>query len=267
MLKYSLVIPLIFLIGWLMLALVAPWLPLHPQQITLPQILQPPTMDAWLGYDELGRPILDRLIMGASTSFFVAFFVVIISLSVGTLIGTFSAWIGGYFDLIIVRIMDIFLAFPGLLLAIALSGLLGPGIENVVIALSIVGWVGFARLARAQTLSVKQREHVLAALALGARTPRILYYHILPLLIAPLTIEATFNIAGVVIAEAGLSFLGLGIQPPNASWGSMIRDGTQYMLVAPHLVLAPGIALLLIVLSVNMLGDQLRDWLDVKSHN
>jgi peptide/nickel transport system permease protein len=224
-----------------------------------------PTIDAWLGYDELGRPILDRLIMGASTSFFVAFFVVIISLSVGTLIGTFSAWIGGYFDLIIVRIMDIFLAFPGLLLAIALSGLLGPGIENVVIALSIVGWVGFARLARAQTLSVKQREHVLAAIALGARTPRILYYHILPLLIAPLTIEATFNIAGVVIAEAGLSFLGLGIQPPNASWGSMIRDGTQYMLVAPHLVLAPGIALLLIVLSVNMLGDQLRDWLDVKS--
>jgi peptide/nickel transport system permease protein len=265
MLKYSLVIPLIFLIGWLMLALVAPWLPLHPQQITLPQILQSPTIDAWLGYDELGRPILDRLIMGASTSFFVAFFVVIISLSVGTLIGTFSAWIGGYFDLIIVRIMDIFLAFPGLLLAIALSGLLGPGIENVVIALSIVGWVGFARLARAQTLSVKQREHVLAAIALGARTPRILYYHILPLLIAPLTIEATFNIAGVVIAEAGLSFLGLGIQPPNASWGSMIRDGTQYMLVAPHLVLAPGIALLLIVLSVNMLGDQLRDWLDVKS--
>ena len=192
---------------------------------------------------------------------------VLISLSVGTLIGTLSAWIGGYFDLIIVRIMDIFLAFPGLLLAIALSGLLGPGIENVVIALSIVGWVGFARLARAQTLSVKQREHVLAALALGARTPRILYYHILPLLIAPLIIEATFNIAGVVIAEAGLSFLGLGIQPPNASWGSMIRDGTQYMLVAPHLVLVPGIALLLIVLSVNMLGDQLRDWLDVKSHD
>jgi len=267
MFKYSLLIPLIFLISWLILALIAPWLPLEPQQITLPQILQPPTMNAWLGYDELGRPILDRLIMGASTSFFVAFFVVLISLTVGTFIGTLSAWMGGYVDLIIVRLMDIFLAFPGLLLAIALSGLLGPGIENVVIALSIVGWVGFARLARAQTLSLKQREHVLAALALGARTPRILYYHILPLLTAPLIIEATFNIAGVVIAEAGLSFLGLGIQPPNASWGSMIRDGTQYMLVAPHLVFAPGIALLLIVLSVNILGDQLRDWLDVKTHN
>ena len=265
MFKYQIVIPLSILIIWFLLALLGPWLPLQPNEITLPNILQPPSLSVWLGYDDLGRPILDRLVMGARTSFLVAFWVMLVSIIVGTLIGTVSGWIGGYVDLIIVRIMDVFLAFPGILLAIALSGILGPGIENVVFALSVVGWVGFARLARAQTLSLKHREHVLAAIALGARTPRILWYHVIPLLVAPLLIEATFGIAGIVIAEAGLSFLGLGVQPPAASWGSMIRDGTSYMLVAPHMVLAPGIALLLVVLSVNILGDKLRDQLDVKS--
>ena len=266
MFKYQLLVPASLLIIWLLLAVLGPWLPLQPNQINLPFILHPPSTTAWLGYDDLGRPILDRLIMGARTSFFVAFWVILLSLLVGTLIGLLSGWVGGYLDLFIVRLIDVFLAFPGILLAIALSGLLGPGIENVVFALSVVGWVGFARLARAQTLSLKHREHVLAALALGAKTPRILRYHILPLVIAPLTIEATFGIAGVVIAEAGLSFLGLGVQPPAASWGSMIRDGTSYMLVAPHMVLAPGITLMLIVLSVNLLGDQFRDRLDVKAY-
>ena len=266
MFKYQLLVPITILIIWLLLAVLGPWLPLQPNQINLPSILHPPSTTVWLGYDDLGRPILDRLIMGARTSFFVAFWVILLSLLVGTLIGSLSGWVGGYLDLFMVRLIDVFLAFPGILLAIALSGLLGPGIENVVFALSVVGWVGFARLARAQTLSLKHREHVLAALALGAKTPRILRYHVLPLIIAPLTIEATFGIAGVVIAEAGLSFLGLGVQPPAASWGSMIRDGTSYMLVAPHMVLAPGITLILIVLSVNLLGDQLRDRLDVKAY-
>ncbi|ALG69473.1 ABC transporter permease subunit [Beggiatoa leptomitoformis] len=251
---------------WFSLALLSDWLPLVPNHIQLEHILQPPSAQAWLGYDDLGRPLLDRLLKGAQTSLLVALLVVIISLSIGTAIGMISAWVGGWVDLFIVRVIDIFLAFPGILLAIALSGLLAPGINNVVLALSIVGWVGFARLARAQTLSLKHREHVLAAQALGATHPRILLHHILPLLTAPLIIEATFGIASVVIAEAGLSFLGLGVQPPTASWGSMIRDGTNYMLVAPHTVLVPGIALLLIVLSVNLLGDRVRDYLDVKSH-
>lgn len=264
MFKYQIIIPTFILSVWLLAAVFGAWLPLDPNHITLPNILQAPSAATWLGYDDLGRPILDRLIMGARTSFMVAFWVIFVSLTLGTLIGTLSGWLGGYFDLIIVRCMDVFLAFPGILLAIALSGILGPGIENVVFALSIVGWVGFARLARAQTLSLKHRDHVLAAVALGAKIPRILRYHIIPLLLAPLLIEATFGIAGIVIAEAGLSFLGLGVQPPEASWGSMIRDGTRYMLVAPHIVLAPGIALLLIVLSVNILGDKLRDKLDVK---
>ncbi|MCK5718107.1 MAG: ABC transporter permease [Thiomargarita sp.] len=266
MLKTQILIPLSILFIWLILAILGPWLPLDPNHIILPNILQSPSLEEYLGYDDLGRPILDRLIMGARTSFFVSFWVIFVSLTVGTLLGALSAWFGGYIDLIFVRIMDIFLAFPGILLAIALSAIMGPGIENVVFALSVVGWVGFARITRAQTLSLKRREHVIAAIALGAQTPRILRYHIIPLLLAPIIIEATFGIAGVVIAEAGLSFLGLGVQPPAASWGSMIRDGSSYMLIAPHMVLAPGLTLLLVVLSVNILGDKLRDLLDVKNH-
>ena len=142
---------------------------------------------------------------------------------------------------------------------------MGPGIENVVIALTSVGWVGYARLARAQVLAIKETDHVTAARALGATAIRIMSRHLLPLLSAPLIIEISFGIASVIIAEAGLSFLGLGVQPPNASWGSMIRDGTRYMLVAPHVVIAPGLTLIVIVFSVNILGDWMRDWLDVKS--
>jgi peptide/nickel transport system permease protein len=188
-----------------------------------------------------------------------------VSASLGTVIGTFSGYLGGRWDLLVVRIIDIFLAFPGILLAIALAGILGPGIENVVIALSVVGWVGYARLARAQVLSLKHREHVQAAIALGAGARRIVFRHLLPLIMAPLIVEASFGIAGIVIAEAGLSFLGLGVQPPEASWGSMIRDGARYLLVAPHMVLVPGVALMLVVLSVNLLGDRLRDQLDVRN--
>lgn len=265
MLKSLPTLPITIVLLWFIVAISGPWLPLQPDHITLANILHPPSFSTgWLGYDDLGRPILDRLIVGARTSFFVALGVISVSLIIGTLIGMLSGWLGGYFDLCVVRLIDIFLAFPGILLAIALAGLLGPGIENVVFALSIVGWVGFARLARAQTLSLKNREHVRAALALGANTPRILRYHVLPLLIAPLIIEATFGTASIVIAEASLSFLGLGVQPPTASWGAMIRDGKNYMLVAPHMVIAPGVALLLVVLAVNMLGDRLRDKLDIK---
>jgi peptide/nickel transport system permease protein len=250
---------------WGLVALGGPLLTLAPNHVSLPHILGGPQAGAWLGYDDLGRPVLSRLLVGAHTSFLVGAAVVTLSLSLGALVGTFSAWAGGLWDHVVVRLIDIFLAFPGMLLAIALAGILGPGIDNVVIALAAVGWVGFARLARAQALSLKRREHIQAAVALGARTPRVLRYHLLPLLAAPLIVEATFGVAAAVISEAGLSFLGLGVQPPAASWGSMIRDGTRYMLVAPHLVLAPGLALALVVLSVNLLGDRLRDHLDVRS--
>ena len=258
-------IPLIFIFLWACVAIVEPMLPLSPNSIELSNILVPGTAQEWLGYDDLGRPILDRLLVGARTSFLIAFAVVSISLIIGSLLGTISAYTGGWVDLAVVRIIDIFLAFPGILLAIALAGVMGPGIDNVVIALSVVGWVGYARLARAQVLSIKERDHVFAAIAIGTGASRIITHHLVPLISAPLIVEASFGIAGVVIGEAGLSFLGLGVQPPSASWGSMIRDGTRYMLVAPHMVIAPGLALMLVVLAINVLGDWLRDWLDVKN--
>jgi len=251
---------------WLLLSLLGQWLPLDAHQIELESILQGPGSSHWLGYDDLGRPVFDRLLAGSYTSCVVALTVVSLSLVIGTILGTMSAYLGGVFDLVITRIIDIFLAFPGILLAIALAGIMGPGIDNVVIALSVVGWVGFARLARAQTLSVKHRDHVIAAQVMGSRNSKIIFRHLIPLITTPLLVEATFGIASVVIAEAGLSFLGLGVQAPDASWGSMIRDGTRYMLVAPHLVLVPGLALMIVVLAVNLAGDRLRDWLDVKTN-
>jgi peptide/nickel transport system permease protein len=261
---FRLGIPL-FIIGlWACLALFGPFLPLSPNAIELSNILLPGNAQEWLGFDDLGRPIVDRLIVGAQTSFYIAFSVVALSLIIGSFLGTVSGYVGGWTDLAFVRVIDIFLAFPGILLAIALAGVMGPGIDNVVIALSVVGWVGYARLARAQVLSIKERDHVHAAVAIGTRPLRIMVYHLLPLISAPLIVEASFGIAGVVIGEAGLSFLGLGVQAPEASWGSMIRDGTRYMLVAPHMVIAPGLALMFVVLAINLLGDWLRDWLDVK---
>lgn len=253
------------LVCWAALACFGWLLPLDPAAMDLERILVPPGPTAWLGYDDLGRPLWDRVAVGARYSFFVALFVVSISAVLGTAIGAVSAWAGGWLDHLLTRIIDIFLAFPGILLAIALAGVLGAGLGNVVIALAAVGWVGFARLARAQVLSYREREHVQAAIALGAGRARILWRHLLPLIAAPLIVEATFGVAAVVIAEAGLSFLGLGIQPPTPSWGSMIRDSSRYMLVAPHMVIVPGTALMLVVLAVNLLGDRLRDRLDVKT--
>jgi len=257
-------LPAGILLAWLAMALCAQLLPLSPNTIDLAQILALPGEGAWLGHDDLGRQIADRLVVGARTSLLVSVWVVGLSLLAGTLLGTATAYHGGWWDKLAVQLVDTFLAFPGILLAIALAGLLGPGIDNVVIALTAVGWVGYARLARAQVLSLKHREHVQAAAALGSSRWCIMRRHLLPLMAAPLIVEATFGVAAVVIAEAGLSFLGLGVQPPQASWGAMIRDGTRYMLVAPHMVLAPGMAIFAVVLSINLLGDRLRDRLDKK---
>jgi peptide/nickel transport system permease protein len=257
-------IPAGVLLLWALAALLGPLLPLAPNAVDLPAILSVPGPDTLLGNDDLGRPVLDRLVLGARISFMVGLGVVALSAMVGSLVGGAAAFAGGWVDLLLVRLVDVFLAFPGILLAIALAGILGPGIDNLIFALAAVGWVGYARLARAQILSLKERDHVAAARALGAGPMRILLRHLLPLALAPLMVEATFGIAAAVVAEAGLSFLGLGVQPPQASWGSMIREGVGYMLVAPHLVLAPGIAILLVVLSVNLLGDRLRDRLDVR---
>lgn len=257
--------PSALLVLWFLVALVAPWLPLTPNAVDLPGILASPGAETLLGNDDLGRPVLHRLLVGARVAFLVGFGVVALSLLIGALVGGIAAFAGGWVDLVLVRLVDVFLAFPGILLAIALAGILGPGIDNLILALAATGWVGYARLSRAQILALKERDHVLAARALGVRPGRVLVRHLLPLTLAPLIVEATFGIGGVVVAEAGLSFLGLGVQPPQASWGSMIREGVSYMLVAPHLVMAPGVAIALVVFSVNLLGDRLRDWLDVRA--
>ncbi len=251
---------------WTLLALTAPWLPLDPARIDLTHILAPPALHNWLGWDDLGRPVWERLIMGAHVSFLVAVGVVALSSTLGVIFGATTAYLGGWWDRLAVRIIDVFLAFPGILLTITLAGLLGPGIGNVIIALGTVGWVSYARITRAQVLSIKHRDHVRAAQSLGVHEMRIIFRHLLPLILSPLIIETTAGIASVITVEAGLSFLGLGVQPPAASWGSMIRDGTRYLLVAPHLVIAPGIALATVVLAVNLLGDALRDHLDVQKN-
>jgi len=257
-------LPLLILLLWALAALLGPALSGGANEIQLSHILESPGRTGLLGFDDLGRPVLQRLLAGARTAFLVAFGVVGVSLLAGVSVGLLAAYRGGWVDLVLVRVIDVFMAFPGILLAIALAGVMGPGIDNLVIALSVVGWVGYARLVRGQVLSLKNRDHVTAAIALGSSRFYILTRHLLPLLLAPLIVEATFGIAGMVIAEAGLSFLGLGVQPPDASWGGMIRDGAGYMLVAPHLVLAPGITLCLVVLSLNLLGDRLRDRLDIR---
>jgi len=256
--------PMAVLLCWLLLVLLVKLLPLQPDHIELGHILGSATQQAWLGYDDLGRDVFSRLLAGAQVSLFVAFFVTVVTFSFGTLLGLVAGFYGGWIDRLLMHITDIFLAFPGILLAIAFAAVLGPGLNNLILALSMTGWVGYARLTRAQSLALRDRQHVQAAISLGASAPRIMFKHMLPLLAAPLLVEATYGIASLIIAEASLSFLGLGIQAPHASWGAMLRDGVRFMLVAPHYVLAAGFSLMSLVLAINVLGDQLRDRLDIK---
>ena len=256
--------PLAILLFWLIVALGAPLLGLSPDAIALDRILVGPSASAWLGNDDLGRDVMARLFAGARISLLVAGAVTAVTLTVGTAVGLLAGYAGGWVDRLLMQVTDVFLAFPGILLAIAFAAVLGPGVGNLVLALCLTSWVGYARLTRAQALSLRQRQHVQAAQSLGASTPRILLRHMLPLLAAPLLVEMTFSIASLIIAEASLSFLGLGIQPPHASWGAMLRDGVRYLLVAPHYVLTVGVSLMSLVLAINLLGDTLRDHLDVK---
>jgi len=237
---------------------------LEANDIELSRILEPPGLAAWMGYDDLGRNISHRLVVGAQISLSVATVVTAVSALLGAAVGLIAAWSPGWINIAVSHVIDMFLAFPGFLLAIALAGVLGPGLDNVVFALVAVGWVGFARLVRAQGLTIRTREHVEAARVLGTAPARIAGRHILPLLTAPLIVEASFTFAAAIVAEAGLSFLGIGVQAPTPSWGSMIRDGVSYMLVAPHVVVGPGIAIVSTVLAVNLLGDALRDHMDIR---
>ena len=260
-------IGMIIVVLVLLCALFAPILAPHsPSTLDLAGNLGGPSLSHPLGQDKLGRDILSRILYGSRISVKVGVAVVGISLLVGLLIGSISGYAGGWVDELIMRVIDILMAFPGILLAIAMTAVLGPSLDHVIFALCITGWVGFARLIRGQILTVREREYVQAARAIGAGPIRILRRHILPNTVAPMLVQATFGVAGAILAEAGLSFLGLGTQPPIPSWGAMLSEGSHFMLIAPHLTIFPGLAIMLVVLGFNFLGDGLRDWMDVQNN-
>ena len=242
-------------------SLIAPY---DPADIDLEGELEPPSGDHPLGQDRLGRDILSRLIHGARVSILVGLVVTGISVAFGVLMGSLAGFAGGAIDNLIMRIVDVLLALPGILLAIAITGVLGPSLFNVILALSVLGWVGFARLVRGQILSIREREFVLAARAVGAGPLRVIVRHLLPNVMGPVIVQATFGMAGVILAEASLSFLGLGPQDVP-TWGAMLNEGADYLLFAPHLATYPGLAIMLTVLGFNFLGDGLRDRLDPKN--
>ncbi len=250
---------------WLIAVIVGRLLGLHGNEVDLNSVLAYPSLEHWFGADDLGRDILARVLRGAEVSFIVALVVSVVTMAIGVTIGLMAGFYGGKLDRILMQITDIFLAFPGILLAIAFAAVLGPGIVNLMLALCLTGWVNYARLTRGQTLSLRNRQHVLAAESLGAKPLRMMWHHIFPLLSSILIVEATYSLASIMIAEASLSFLGLGIQAPDASWGAMLRDAVRYMLVAPHYVLIVGMCLLSLILAINLGGDYLRDKLDVAS--
>jgi len=248
-------------------AVLAPWIaPRNPSHIDLAGRLASSSPDHWFGTDELGRDILSRIIFGARISLLVGTSVVSLSLLLGLIVGSIAGFYGGIADRIInIVVMNAFLSFPGILLAIAFVAFRGPGLFNLVLALSLGGWIGYARLVRAQVLAVREREFVEAARALGGSDFRILVRHILPNILQPVIVQTAIGMAGAILAEATMSFLGLGVPPPTASWGSMLNDARSHLFDAPHLVFFPAAAVMLAVLSFNFIGDALRDVLDPRS--
>ena len=244
-------------------ALVGPALsPFDPAAQQLALRLAGPSRVHPFGLDELGRDVLARVLAGTRISFLVGLTVVSVSALLGTLLGAMAGYFGGLLDDLVSRVIDTLLAFPGLLLAIALVAVLGPGLGNVLFALTIIGWVGYARLVRGQVLRARELEYVQAARALGAGAPRILLRHVVPTAMPAVVVQATLGMAGAIIGEAALSFLGLGVQPPTPSWGTMLNGGRAHLLDAPHVTIVPGLAIALLVLGFNFFGDGLRDLTD-----
>jgi peptide/nickel transport system permease protein len=250
-------------------ALLAPWLArVSPTAQNLPARLEAPSRAHWFGTDELGRDTFARTLFGARVSLLVAISVVCGCGFTGLVIGMLAGYAGGWFDRFVnLLLINAFLSFPGILLAIAFAAFLGPGISKVILALVITGWAGYARLARAQVLKVKELEFILAAHSLGASHLRILTRHLLPNILQPVLIQATIGMAGAILAESTLSFLGLGVLAPVPSWGSMLNDARSHLFDAPHMVIFPALAVMLAVLAFNLLGDAWRDWLDPRTRS
>jgi peptide/nickel transport system permease protein len=250
-------------------ALFAPWIaPADPAAQNLPARLESPSQAHWMGTDELGRDTLSRTLYGARISLLVAVCVVCGCGFTGLVMGMLAGYAGGWFDrLVNLLLINAFLSFPGILLAIAFAAFLGPGVSKVILALVITGWAGYARLARAQVLKVKELEFILAARSLGASHLRILVRHLLPNILQPVLIQATIGMAGAILAESTLSFLGLGVLAPVPSWGAMLNDARSHLFDAPHMVIFPALAVMTAVLAFNLLGDAWRDWLDPRTRS
>jgi peptide/nickel transport system permease protein len=250
-------------------ALFAPWIaPADPASQNLPARLEAPSRQHLMGTDELGRDTLSRTLYGARVSLLVAVSVVLGCGLTGLVIGMLAGYAGGWFDRFVnLLLINAFLSFPGILLAIAFAAFLGPGIGKVILALVITGWAGYARLARAQVLKVRELEFMLAVRSLGASHVRILATHLLPNILQPVLIQATIGMAGAILAESTLSFLGLGVLAPVPSWGAMLNDARSHLFDAPHLVVFPALAVMTAVLAFNLLGDAWRDWLDPRTRS
>jgi peptide/nickel transport system permease protein len=260
-------IGLVIVFALLATALVGPWL-IPETQVTTQNLelsFEPPSAAHWMGLDENGRDIFARVIYGARISLQVGVIVVAVSAVVGVTIGVAAGYYGGWIDRVVSGfIFNVFLAFPGILLAIATVAFLGPSVSNLIFALCSIGWVGYARLMRAQTLKVREYDFVTAARALGAGDLRIIIRHILPNAIQPLIVQASLGMAGAILSEASLSFLGLGVPPPTPSWGAMLNDARLYFASGLHLTVFPGLMIALAVLGFNLVGDGLREMLDPK---
>jgi peptide/nickel transport system permease protein len=263
---WTVVAPAIPVVAALLVAVLAPWLAPHsPTSGNLPMRLKPPSVAPLLGTDLLGRDVLSRLIWGARVSLLIALAATLIGAVVGSLVGLVAGFYRGAADTVLTKLIDVQLAFPFVLLAIAVVAVAGPSVPVLIVVLAIGAWVGHARIVRGLVLSLRERDYVQAALALGAGTPRVLFRHLVPEVLATIIVLATFDVGRIIILESTLSFLGLGVQPPTPSWGSDLRDAAAYVRQAWWTAAFPGIAIMLVVLAINLLGDGLRDWLDPRT--
>jgi len=250
-------------IGFLIMALLAPVLaPYDPVKVDLVNRLKPPSRQFLFGTDQFGRDILSRVLYGARIEVWIIFLVTVISGTIGTAIGIVAGYFGGWIDEVLMRITDIFLAFPRLILAMALSAVLGRGLTNAIIAISLVEWTVIARLARAEAMRVKSQPFVEAAKAVGASDLRILLFHVLPMCVSPILVQLTMRMGTIILTAAGLGFLGLGAQPPTPEWGAIVSDGRSYLINHWWIATFPGLFIALVVLGFNLLGDGIRDILD-----